>query len=235
MTNLASVITTPTYELILPSTGKKIEYRPFLVKEEKILMMASESKNEKEIYRAMQDVVSACTLGNLKIEEASMLDIEYLFLKIRSKSVGESVKPMIKCKKCEASNEIAIDISSIEPTFNEEHKNKVEIAKDVILEMRHPRFIDIERLQNIKSEAERMFTMIRSCIEKIYTPKGTFVTKDLDENEVTEFLGNLTQSQFASIGKFFETMPVLKKDIEYHCNKCKNVEQMTLKGAQDFF
>lgn len=228
------IATTPSYELILPSSGKKIEYRPFLVKEEKLLLIASESKNEKEIYRAMQDVVSACTFGKLVMTDAPMMDVEYLFTKIRSKSIGETAKPRIKCSKCEASNEVIVDLSAIEPTFNPDHKNKIEITKDVILEMRYPRFSDIEKIQDVKSEAQRLFRLMALCVEKIFTPKETFVTKDLEDGEVVDFIDNLTQSQFKQMSEFFETMPSLKTDVPYKC-KCGNDSVITLRGAQDFF
>ena len=235
MGTLTGVIaTTPTYELNLPSNGKKIDYRPFLVREEKILLIASESKNEKEIYRAMQDVVSACTFGKIEMSDSPMMDIEYLFTKIRSKSVGETAKPMIKCSKCGVVNEVVVDLSTIEPTRSPDHKTSVEITKDVILDMRYPRFSDIEKIQDMESEAKRLFRLMALCIDKIHTPKGTFNTKELEETEVGEFLDNLTQVQFKHLSGFFETMPNLRKEVEYKC-KCGNDESVTLRGAQDFF
>jgi hypothetical protein len=236
MGTLSSVIaTTPTYELTLPSNGKKIEYRPFLVKEEKILLIASESKNEQEMYRAMQDVVGSCTFGKMNMSESPMMDIEYLFLKIRSKSVGETTKPLMKCSKCGVSNEVVIDLASVEPVRDSKHSNRIEISKDLILEMRYPVYADIEKMQGIEKEADRLFRLMASCIEKIYTQKSTFVTKELDFTEVIEFLENLTQSQFKKLAEFFETMPQLKKDVQYQCKKCGNDETLTLRGAQDFF
>lgn len=236
MSNLSGLLTaTQTYELALPSNGKKIEYRSFLVKEEKILLMASESKNEKEMYRAMQNVVGACTFGKVDMSESPVMDIEYLFVKIRSKSVGETSKPSIKCSKCDAHNEIVVDLVGLEPTIDPKHKNKIEISKDVILEMRYPRFSDVEKNQAIESETQRLFALMSVCIEKIYSPRGTIVTKDLDSSELVDFLDNLTQAQFKQISDFFETMPQLKKTIEYQCKKCNNNETITLRGAQDFF
>jgi hypothetical protein len=236
MSTLSSVIaTTPTYELTLPSNGKKIEFRPFLVKEEKILLIASESKNEKEMYRAMQDVVSSCTFGKVDMSESPMIDVEYLFTKIRSKSVGETAKPMIKCSKCQTMNEIVVNLEGIKATKDPSHKTKIDITKDVILEMRYPRFSDIEKIQATESETERLFLLMALCVDKIFTPNGTFVTKDLNTSEVIEFIEKLTQSQFKSISNFFETMPQLKEDIKYTCKKCNSDETITLKGAQDFF
>jgi hypothetical protein len=236
MSTISDLLTaTQTYELTLPSNGKKIEYRPFLVKEEKVLLLASESKNEKEMYRAMQNVVSACTFTKVDMSDSPMIDIEYLFIKIRSRSVGETAKPTIKCSKCSEPNEMIVDLAGLEPTINPNHKSKIEISKDVILDMRYPKFSDIEKIQGVESESQRIFALMSVCIEKIYSPRGTIVTKDLDNSEVIEFLDNLTQAQFTKISEFFETMPQLKKEIEYKCKKCNNNETITLRGAQDFF
>lgn len=227
---------TPTFELILPSNGKKVEYRPFLVKEEKILLVASESKNDKEIYRAMQDVVRACTFGKLDINDSAMVDIEYLFIKIRAKSVGETAKPQLKCSKCQVLNEISINIDALEPKRDPKHITKIDLVKDkVVVEMRHPRFSDIERMQGIESQTERMFMLMALCIEKIHTPETTFVTKELDINEVVDFLEKLTQNQFKTISTFFETMPQLTEEVNYKCKACAAEETVVLKGAQDFF
>lgn len=235
MGTLSSVIAaTPSYEITLPSTGKKIEYRPFLVKEEKILLIASESKNESEIRRAMHDVVSACTFGKLDMENCPMIDIEYLFLKIRAKSVGETAKPLVKCPKCGKSNEMSVDISNIEPTKNPNHKAKIQINKDIIVEMRYPQYSDIEEMNKKTNDAEKMFRLLGLCIEKVYTPTGTFVGKDLTEEDVTEFMDRLTQSQFKGLSEFFETMPQIEKKIQYAC-PCGNNDEITLRGMQDFF
>ena len=236
MSTLSKLIpTTPSYELTLPSNQMRIEYRPFLVREEKILLIASESKNEKEILRAMQDVVAACTFGKLDVSTAAMVDIEYLFLKIRSKSVGETAKPSVKCKKCGKVNSIEIAIDSIEPVSKDIHNKSIEISKNVIIEMRYPRITDIEKVQGVKSDAEKLLNVIAICIEKIHTTDNTFVAKDLDGKEILEFIDNLTQSQFKMLSKFFETMPQITKDVNYTCKHCGSEETVHLRGVQDFF
>lgn len=235
MGTLSSVIAaTPTYEITLPSTGKKIEYRPFLVKEEKILLMASESKNESEIRRAMHDVVSACTFGKLDMENCPMIDIEYLFLKIRTKSVGETAKPVIKCPKCNKGNETVIDISNIEPIKKPNHSTKINLTKDVIVEMRYPQYRDIEEMNKKTVDSDKMFRLLGLCIDKVYTPSGTFVGKDLTEEDLNDFMDRLTQAQFKGLSDFFETMPQIQKTIQYTCS-CGNNEEITLRGMQDFF
>jgi hypothetical protein len=236
MSTISNLIpTTPSYEITLPSDGSKIEFRPFLVKEEKILLIASESKNEKEMVRAIQDVVSACTFGKLNMSSAPMVDIEYLFLKIRSKSVGESAKPTLKCKKCSKLNTLEINLDTIEAEKSPEHNKKIEISKNVIIEMRYPKFSDVELIQNVNTDAEKLVNMMAVCIEKIYTPENTFNTKELSTKEVIEFIDNLTQVQFRMLTKFFETMPQVTKKVDYKCKHCGSDESITLRGAQDFF
>jgi len=236
MSTLSNLIpTTPSYELTLPSNGNKIEYRPFLVKEEKVLLIASESKNEKEILRAVQDVVSACTFGKIDMSSAPMVDIEYLFLKIRSKSIGESAKPTLKCKKCSKLNTIEIKIDDIDPASDKTHNKKVEISKGVIIELRYPKFSDIEVIQKIESDTEKLVNMMALCIDKIHTTENTFNTKELSLKEVVDFIDNLTQLQFKTLSKFFETMPQISKHIDYTCKHCGSEESIHLRGIQDFF
>lgn len=229
------VAATPTYELILPSNGKKITYRPFLVKEEKILLIASESKNEKEIYKAMQDVVSACTFGKVDMTEAALVDIEYIFVNIRTKSVGETSDPQIKCSSCEQPNQITINLSELNPNVGHDHTNKIKLTEDTILEMRCPTYSDIEKMQEKKTDTERLFTLVSLCVDKIHTPTQTFTSKEVGINDVTEFIESLTQSQFKKISEFFETMPQLVKEVKFNCKKCGHENKITLKGVADFF
>jgi hypothetical protein len=233
LTNL--VATTPTYELILPSNKKKITYRPFLVKEEKILLIASESKNEKEIYKAMQDVVAACTFGKINMTEAALVDIEYLFVNIRTKSVGETANPQIKCSACQHSNVVNVNLTELNPDFNPEHNSKINLNDSTIIEMRCPTYSDIEKMQEKKTDTEKMFTLVALCVDKIYTPEQTFTAKDVGVTDVTEFIESLSQSQFRKISSFFETMPQLTKEVSFKCSGCGHENTITLKGVADFF
>jgi hypothetical protein len=183
----------------------------------------------------MNDVVSACTFGKVNMQDSSIIDIEYLFLQIRSKSVGETTKPMVKCKKCEATNEIQIDLTKIHPVTNSNHNSKIQLTDSVIVEMRYPKFSDIEKLQDANTETQKLFTLMSLCIDKIHTKKGTFNSIDLEESEIIDFIDNLTQNQFRKMTEFFETMPQMKYDVDYSCGKCGNRETLSLKGAQDFF
>lgn len=233
----SAILSTPKFELKLPSNGKKVEYRPFLVKEEKALLMASESSNEKDMYLAMRDVVSACTFGKVEVEKLPLIDIEYVFLKIRSKSVGETSTPKVKCSKCDAYNELSVNLNDIEPKRVESHTTKIRISDTVIVEMRYPCYSDIEAFSEEKeeNELERAFSLLTTSIDKIHTPTETFVASEVEKSEVDDFIGNLSQTQFKKLLEFFDTMPYLEKVVEYKCKKCNEAEKITLRSIRDFF
>lgn len=235
MSSLISSLAVQKYELSLPTTKRKVEYRSFLVKEEKILMLASESKNESDMFRAIKDVVAACTFGVIDVEKIPVVDLEYLFLKIRSRSVGETASPAIKCTKCNRSTETKIDLSKIEPTHNEDHRTKIVLNEHVILEMRYPMFNDIQRIEKETNELDKALTLLMSCIEKVHTKSETYSTKDLEVGEVEEFIANFSQDQLKKAMRFIETMPKLFTDIDFTCSHCKHQEKLRLEGIRDFF
>jgi len=230
---LASV---PKYETSLPSDSKiKIEYRPFLVKEEKILLIAAESKNEAEMYRAMRDVVESSTFGKVDVETCPMIDIEYLFLKIRARSVGETATPGFKCPKCSVTTPLSIDINSLEPQRNPKHKKDIKIANDMVVQMRYPMFSDIQSIQNCKTDSEKIFKLIGICIDKIFTKEQTYNSKELTEEELSDFVDSLLPNQFKQLAEFFETSPSIEYKGPFKCPKCGHEETIELRGVQSFF
>lgn len=235
MPSLLSSLAIQKYELIVPSTKKRVEYRPFLVKEEKILMLASESKNDADMFRAMKDVVSACTFGSIDVESSPLIDIEYLFLKIRSRSVGETASPNLKCSKCSKATEIKVDLSKIEPTHDPDHKSKVSITDSIILEMKYPRFMDIQLAQKNKTEYDKAIALLIYCIDKVHTKSQIFNSSDLEYSEIEEFVTNFNQEQLKKAMKFIETMPKLKSSVEFECSHCHHKENVNLEGIRDFF
>ena len=235
MSSLISSLAIQKYELSLPTSKRKIEYRSFLVKEEKILMLASESKNEADMLRAIKDVVAACTFGTVDVEKIPVVDLEYLFLKIRSRSVGETASPAIKCAKCSRATETKIDLSKIEPVHNEDHKSKIALNEHVILEMRYPMFNDIQRIEREKNELDKALILLTVCIDKIHTKAETFNTKELEQSEIEEFVTNFSQEQLKKAMRFIETMPKLFTDIDFTCSHCKHQERLRLEGIRDFF
>ena len=231
-------LTTPTYELEIPSTDEKIKYRPFLVKEEKILMMAMESKNDSEVVRAVKDIVSECTFNKVPIDVMPMFDIEYIFLNIRAKSVGEISKLKILCpddKKTYA--DVELDLNEVNVQVGEDHTNKIELGNGMGMIMKYPS-IDSFKDSGIRDiNASNMLEVISTCILQIYEEEGKKVydPKDQTKKELTDFIEQLNTKQFKDVQKFFDTMPKLKHEITVKNPKTKIESKITLSGLNDFF
>ena len=231
-------LTTPTYELEIPSTDEKIKYRPFLVKEEKILMMALESKQEKDITQAVKDIVKECTFNKVNIDNMPMFDVEYIFLNIRSKSVGEVSKLKILCpddKKTYA--DVELDLNEVNVQVGEDHTNKIELGNGTGMIMQYPS-IDSFKDSGIRDiNASNMLEVISTCILQIYEEEGKKVydSKDQTSKELTDFIEQLNTKQFKDVQKFFDTMPKLKHEVTIKNPKTKVESKITLSGLNDFF
>jgi len=231
-------LNTPTYELEIPSTDEKIKYRPFLVKEEKILMMAMESEDNKEVINAVKEIVNSCTFEKLDVANLPMFDIEYIFLQIRAKSVGETSKLKILCQDDgKTYSEFEINLTDVKVQVDENHTNKIELSDDMGMIMTYPTlesFIDLG-LTNITPA--NMLDVIGGCILQIYEEKGEKVydPKDQTKKELTEFLESFTTQQFQDVQKFFDTMPKLKHEIQVINPKTKKKNKVVLQGLNDFF
>ena len=233
-------IATPTYELELPSTGQTIRYRPFLVKEEKLLVLALESEDNKQITTAIKTVIKSCvTAKGLKVETLPTFDIEYLFLNIRGKSVGEELEVNIVCpddKKTEVS--VWIDLDDIQVQKSDDHTNQIKIDDNIMMEMKYPSLDEfIKNNFDFKegNQMEQSFDLIASCIDKIYTEDEVWSTADCTKKEVKEFLESMNSSQFKDIEKFFETMPKLSHTIKVTNPKTKVKNDVVLEGLASFF
>jgi len=231
-------LTTPTYELEIPSTDEKIKYRPFLVKEEKILMMAMESKKNADIVQAVKEIVRECTFSKIDISTMPMFDVEYVFLQIRSKSVGEVSKLKLLCPddgKTYADCEV--DLNEVKVQVDEEHTNKIELDNGVGIIMKYPT-IDSFRESGIQNiSATNMLEVIGTCILQIYEDNGkkVFDPKDQTKKELTDFIEQLNSKQFKEVQKFFDTMPKLKHTIKVKNPKTKKESDIVLTGLNDFF
>ncbi len=230
-------INTPTYELVVPSTGEEIRYRPFLVKEEKILLMAMESGDNKEIIRAIQDIVKECTYDKLKLSTMPMFDIEYLFLNIRAKSVGEITTLRLKCPDDEKTTvKVDVNLTEIEVQTDKNHTNKIELTDEMGIMMKYP---TIDSFAGDMSEinASNMLEVISGCIDSIYDKGGeeVFEAKDQTTKELIEFIEQLNSKQFKNIQGFFDTMPKLKHTIKIKNPKTKKESEVVLQGLNDFF
>ena len=233
-------ISTPTYELELPSTGKSIKYRPFLVKEEKVLVIALESEDNKQITNAIKAVLKACVLTKgIRVENLPTFDIEYLFLNIRGKSVGEQLEVNIICPDDEETQvPVSIDLDEIQVEKSEEHTNKIKLDSNLMMEMRYPsldQFIKNNFDFNDTNQMDQSFQLIASCIDKIFSEDEVWATADCTKKEVNEFLESMNSSQFKEIEKFFETMPKLKHDIKVTNPKTGVESDVVLEGLASFF
>ena len=233
-------IATPTYELELPSTGKSIKYRPFLVKEEKVLVIALESEDTKQITNAIKAVLKNCVLTKgIKVENLPTFDIEFLFLNIRGKSVGEEIEVNIVCPDDEQTNvPVSIDLDSIQVQRSDDHTNQIKLDDDLMMEMKYPsleQFIKNNFDFDEKNQMDQSFDLIATCIDKIYNEDEVWATADCTKKEVKEFLESMNSSQFKEIEKFFESMPKLKHTIEVTNPNTKVKSEVVLEGLASFF
>ena len=231
-------LNTPTYELEVPSTDQKIKYRPFLVKEEKILLLAMESKDNTQIIQAVKDIVSSCTFEKVDVSSLPMFDMEYIFLNIRAKSVGEISKLKILCpddKKTYAS--VDLDLTKVEVQVGDDHTNKIELTDDMGLIMTYPTidsFLD-SGIETIT--ANNMLDIIGSCVLQIYEKNGekVYQGKDQTKKELTEFIEQMNSGQFRKVQSFFDTMPKLTHTVKVKNPKTKKTSEVKLTGLNDFF
>ena len=234
-------INTPTYEMTLPSTGKKIKYRPFLVREEKILILAMESENMKDITNSIIQILSDCILTeNVKIESLATFDIEYLFLNVRARSVGETVDVNITCPDDgETQVEMSIDIDSIKVQKTRGHKNIIKLDDELSMKLKYPsldQFVE-NNFETEKGESEigQSLAMITSCIEMIYNQEESWEASDYSKKEMNEFIEQLNTKQFKQIEKFFATMPKLSHTIAVKNPETGVESEVVLEGLASFF
>ena len=231
-------IVTPSYELTLPSNGKKISYRPFLEKEEKILILAIESDSLKEISRSIKDILKNCILTKGgKVDELPTFDIEYLFLNIRSRSIGESIELVVTCPDDgETKVNTTIYIDEIEVKKNKEHSTDIKIDDTYTMRMKYPSLDEfIDENFNFEGQSDNSFDIIASCIDMVFSEDEAWEAKDCTKKELIEFVEQMNSSQFKEIEKFFDTMPQLSHQIEVVNPKTKVKSTVTLEGLASFF
>jgi len=223
------------FETVIPSTGQRITYRPYLVKEEKILMMAMETSDQKQIVRATKDIIKSCVFDDINVNKLAVFDVEHMFLELRSKSVGETINLKVKCESCEAMNDQTVDFSDINVDVPESN-NTIMITDTVGLTMRYPSFDDVSAIETNNDETvETAFSIIQACIENIFDEEEVYLAKDEGPKKIREFVESMSSSQFVKIQDFFENMPALKSVIEYECSSCGAHNKTELRGLQSFF
>lgn len=225
-------LNTPTYELMLPSTGQKILYRPFLVKEHKILMTLAEA-DEKEVSRVVKDLVNVCTFEKLNVNKLPHFDIEYIFMNLRAKSIGEVVEVFVNCE-CGNKIETSFNIADLKVEKKEGHSNKIPLTESIGIEMNYPRFDDVVDVYSSNSN-DKVIELIMDSIRGIYDADNYWEAKDQTKEELEDFVNSLTKKQFESIEEFFTTAPKIVQTIEADCPKCNKHNVSRLEGLSNFF
>lgn len=224
---------TPTYSMTLPSTGEEVKYRPFLVKEQKLLLVAQDAKNTKEIYDGLKNVINACTFNKLDIDNSPIFDIEYMFLKVRAKSVGSKVQVSVICPDDgETRQSVEVDIDEIDVQVDEQHTNKIEITDSIKVVMNYPK---LKTTKNVEMDnPDSMFDMVINCIEEVHHGETIYANADMSDKEKKEFLDSFNVEQFGKLSQFFETMPKIRHYVKVKNPKTEIESDVLIEGLDSF-
>lgn len=225
----------PKYTCILPSDGTEIEYRPFLVKEQKNLLLAQEQDNEKAMFKAVQDLIESVTFGKVKTQAMPVIDMEYLFLKIRTKSVGETANIKVTCTdpNCDGTGEAVVNLDDVE-VVGDEPDTKIMISDELGIELRYPRIMDLEKSQGLDPAASTI-EMLKNSMVTIFDEEEVYTVADASTNELNEFVESITMTQLEQLTEFFNSIPALEIDVESQCNTCQRDITTKLRGLNSFF
>lgn len=232
---------TPIYNLVIPSTKKSITYRPFLVKDQKTLLIAQQSDDQRIMIDSLKEVIKSCVTEPIEINKLAIFDIEYIFTQLRSKSVGETVDIVLSCDEdhgednAKAKIQHTVDLSQLTVQEKEGHTNKIELFGTVGVVMKYPNIDDVKKLQGGEVTADDTFKLVASSIDYIYDSESVYHSKDQTEQELMDFINNLTSEQFGKIQSFFDTMPKLTHTVNYNCPVCNKAHTILLEGMQSFF
>ena len=226
---------TLTYELTLPSTGKQIKYRPFLVKEQKALMIAQESEDEKQIENAFAQIIDACTFGEIDAYAMPMFDIEYVFLQLRGKSVGEKINLNLLCPDDEKTRvDVELNLKDIDVQMVEEHTNIIQLTDDISVIMKYPTLSDMSGFSD-GGTVSSVFTMMKKCVNEIHDKETIYNKVDISEKDLDEFIDSMSTENFQNFSAFFETMPKLQHMVTVKNPKTKKKNEILIEGLQSFF
>jgi len=229
------VLKTPTYEFAIPSTGKIVEYRPYTVKEEKILLLAKETKDPKAMLRASRDLIRACTFEKVYTNSLTMFDFEFMFLQIRAKSVGETSDIQVACTKCQEYNDININIDEAEVKGDLKRDMKVMIDDNVGIVLKFPMFKSAEMFVGEEESVDTVLNLIASCIDSIFDQDSVYPAKEQTEEELIKFVESISSSKFKDISAKLDDLPSVALDTVFDCVHCEHKNKVEIKGLQSFF
>lgn len=226
----------PKYSIKIPSTGKTVEYRPFLVKEEKILLIAQESGETSQMISAMKDIISACTFDKINPNDLTTFDLEYIFLKLRTKSIGEESNILVKCSSCDHKNSVSLNLDDISVNIPTNVEKTIMLTSKVGVNMRYIKAKNIAHLtDSSKSEGDLITDILVASIEAIFDESKVYSTDDTPKEELVAFINSLNREQLNKLQKFIESSPKLEKTVEFKCTSCKTENKISLSGIQSFF
>lgn len=230
-------VETPRYELQIPSNGKMVTYRPYLVKEEKVLMVAMESQDNRQMIRAVKDVISTCTDGEVDISKLTMFDLEYVFAMLRAKSVGETTTVGVKCDSCESKNDVDVSLEDVRVNVPKDDGDKtIHLTDDIGVVLRYPS-VDalIESEKPGTSDIDTVFALATACIDSIFSGDDVYDVDQQSKKDMNEFIESLSTEQFNRIREFAEGMPTAALDIHFKCTNCGEDNNVEVKGLANFF
>ena len=223
------------YELTIPSTGEKVEYRPFLVKEEKALLMAQTSGEQADILRAVKEVINACTFEKVDANNLPTFDLEYIFINLRAKSIGEEVNLIVTCPDDnETKVSVKVNLMNVKCVNEVGHDTNIRLTDEIGIIMDYPKVDSVAHL-NMDDEVDAMFGVIKSCIRQVYDSNNVYEKIDMAEDDLNEFVESMTHDQFEKVQEFFNTMPKVKHSVKVTNPKTKVESEVVLQGMQDFF
>jgi hypothetical protein len=233
-------LSTPEFETVIPSTKDRIKFRPFLVKEEKILYMALEGGEQRDIYNATMNIMESCILTpGVNYKDLTSYDLEFLFLQLRSKSVGEKIELNIRhmneeyAEKCKAATQVSIDIDDVKVEYDDQHVDKINLGNGIGIKLKDPNASIFTKIDQNANDFDQMLTMVYDCVDMVYDAEDVYT--DFTMEELDAFLGQLTKDQFEKITGFFNTLPTMRQKVKFKCSECGETEEVTLEGLQSFF
>ena len=225
------LLTTPEYDIEVPSTKEIISIRPFLVKEEKVLLTALESGEEKEIIKSIKQVMKNCIQSDIKIDNLSFFDFEYIFLMLRSKSLGNTIELNLE-HHCGQTNKVEIDVDDIQVVFSDDHTDKIQLSDEIGIKMKYPNISNTDMFTD-DNDVDKVFQVMETCIDYVYDEEKVY--DEFTKRELRSFIESMNKDQLEKIMDFFNTMPSLEHEVEYTCTNCGEVQKYVLKGISDFF